>query len=131
MTPRPRHGPAGLLVALFVVAGLVFSYGLGHPPPPQVCTAHALHAPADVPAFAAPSGGGTVLAVAAPGDAPVDPATACLGLAVLLGLMVLALALPRVRPLPPGPGRPRRAARAPTARAPGPPSLAALQVLRV
>ncbi|MFA1550477.1 hypothetical protein [Actinomadura chokoriensis] len=40
-----RHGPAGLVVALFVVAGLVFSYGMGHGPPPRVCTEQAVSMP--------------------------------------------------------------------------------------
>ena len=40
-----RHGLAGLLVALFVVAGLLSSYGLGHGAPLRVCTQHALSVP--------------------------------------------------------------------------------------
>ncbi|MEU5883967.1 hypothetical protein [Spirillospora sp. NPDC047279] len=44
---RRRHGLAGLLVALFVVAGLVFTYGLGHAPPVRVCTAHLTSVTAD------------------------------------------------------------------------------------
>src|SRR5688572_10816305 len=45
---RRRHGLAGLLVTLFVVAGLVFTYGLGHAAPIRVCTAHLTSVPADV-----------------------------------------------------------------------------------
>lgn len=47
-TPRLRHGPAGLLMALFLVAGLIFSYGLGHAPALRVCTTHSVSVPADV-----------------------------------------------------------------------------------
>ncbi|MFI0356630.1 hypothetical protein [Actinomadura sp. 9N407] len=106
---RPRRGPAGLLMALFVVAGLMFSYGLGHGPPRDVCTAHLVSVPADVaaamagttaaapgaaafsaPAFSAP-------AFTAPLDLPpISPAdAACVCLAVLLGLMALGLASKR------------------------------------
>ncbi|GAA2633227.1 hypothetical protein GCM10010411_84680 [Actinomadura fulvescens] len=35
-------------MALFVVAGLVFTYGLGHAAPMRVCTAHLTSVPADV-----------------------------------------------------------------------------------
>jgi hypothetical protein len=47
---RRRHGQAGLLVALFVVAGLVFSYGLGHALPDRVCIENGLSVPAEVAA---------------------------------------------------------------------------------
>ncbi|TYK42893.1 hypothetical protein [Actinomadura decatromicini] len=113
MTRRRRHGPAGLLVALFVVGGLIFSYGLGHAPPPRVCTQHAvsvpvaavssaagaeardaglsplqgLHSAADaVPADGAAASGP---AKRVPSQAPVD---ACLCLAVLFTLVLLGLA---------------------------------------
>ncbi|MFD0686319.1 hypothetical protein [Actinomadura fibrosa] len=64
--PRRRHGPTGLLVALFVAAGLVFSYGLGHVPQARLCTEHAVRAPAAAvaalhqrtPGAATPSAGG-------------------------------------------------------------------------
>ncbi|MFF5264093.1 hypothetical protein ACFY4C_34635 [Actinomadura viridis] len=49
-TPRLRHEPAGLLMALFLVAGLIFSYGLGHAPALRVCTTHSVSVPADVAA---------------------------------------------------------------------------------
>ncbi|MFB4312428.1 hypothetical protein [Actinomadura sp. GTD37] len=107
-----RHGTAGLLVALFVVAGLVFSYGLGHGPPPRVCTEHAVSAPADTaPGNTAASGG--VAAAPAPSlhglaDAalsapakprPPMPADVCLCAAVLFALLLLALATGLRRPL--------------------------------
>jgi hypothetical protein len=47
---RRRHGQAGLLVALFVVAGLVFSYGLGHALPDRVCIENGMSVPAKVAA---------------------------------------------------------------------------------
>ncbi|TDC96490.1 hypothetical protein [Actinomadura sp. 7K507] len=53
-TPRRRHGLAGLLAILFVVGGLIFSYGLGHAPVPRMCTEHAVSAPLSA---ASPSGG--------------------------------------------------------------------------
>ncbi|MEV5828084.1 hypothetical protein AB0L25_21265 [Spirillospora sp. NPDC052242] len=60
-------GLAGLLVALFVVAGLVAGYGLGHAPPMRICTEHAVSAPVAAAAAAAP-GGSPGGAAAAPGD---------------------------------------------------------------
>ena len=39
-------------MALFLVAGLVFSHGLGHAPPLRVCTAHSLGVPAALAASA-------------------------------------------------------------------------------
>ncbi|CNF85465.1 Uncharacterised protein [Mycobacterium tuberculosis] len=90
-----RHGPAGLLVALFVVAGLVFSYGLGHGPPPRVCTEHAVTVPtAGLPAAGLPAGG--PLAGGASADAGLQPAPASPG---LLGLAGAALSAP-AKPLP-------------------------------
>ncbi|TDD71448.1 hypothetical protein, partial [Actinomadura rubrisoli] len=74
-TLRRRHGLAGLLVALFVVAGLVFSYGLGHAPPARWCTEHAVSAPASTPADVAAATGhkrGSVLGSAA-SAAPTAP----------------------------------------------------------
>ncbi|RSN64552.1 hypothetical protein [Actinomadura sp. WAC 06369] len=62
-----RSGLAGLLVALFVVAGLVAGYGLGHAPPMRICTEHAVSAP--VAAAAAAPGGSSGGASAVPGDA--------------------------------------------------------------
>jgi hypothetical protein len=102
---RRRHGLAGLLVALFVAAGLVFTYGLGHAPPMRICTEHSTSVPSDI--AAALSQGGHSLGHASPhghapaAEAPVkmpplSPAGGCLGLAVLLGLLALGLAaLPR------------------------------------
>ncbi|POM23236.1 hypothetical protein BTM25_43890 [Actinomadura rubteroloni] len=127
-TERPRRGPLGLLLALFVAAGLVFSYGLGHAPPREICTAHSLHAPADLPASVSD---GAVHA-AAPSGHPGFPVDACcLALPVLFGLLAFALAaLPRRA----GNRRPARSgwtlALPPPLAAPAP-SLASLQVLRL
>ncbi|GAA4101553.1 MULTISPECIES: hypothetical protein [Actinomadura] len=138
-----RHGLAGLLVALFVVAGLVSSYGLGHGAPLRVCTQHALSVPSEVadalaggppeqahPAHPAATPLATTLK--APVDLPpLSPAHACLCLAVLISLLTLALAVGR---------RPMRALLAPRGHRvlapqatgpPSPPSLASLQVLRL
>ncbi|SNT10028.1 hypothetical protein SAMN05443665_101635 [Actinomadura meyerae] len=96
--PRSRHGTAGLLVALFVVAGLVFSYGLGgHGPPLRVCTEHAVTAPADT----APAAGDALQAsaIGAPVKAPAPALDLCLCMAVLFTLVLLALALGLRRPL--------------------------------
>jgi hypothetical protein len=90
-------------VALFVVAGLVFSYGLGHGPPPRVCTENAVSVPVssvpaagpEGPASAEPSQGLHGLAGAAL-TAPVKPSPqmpldVCLCAAVLFTLLLLAL----------------------------------------
>jgi hypothetical protein len=112
--PRRRHGLAGLLVALFVVGGLVFSYGLGHAPPARVCTQHAVSAP--VGSVSASAGQGhqgpgvspphglhsladaslTAPPLKAPSPAPLD---ACLCLAVLFTLILLGLATGLRRPI--------------------------------
>lgn len=146
-TPR-RHGLAGLLVALFVVGGLIFSYGLGRTPVARVCTAHAVSAPvtalaalstasppaeASVPdARTAPeSPFSTPLTAPLRENRPGLPTDACLCLAVLFSFILLGLAG----------GRGRRSIRLP-ARAgwtavlpPGvmrlPPSRHSLQVLRL
>ncbi|WP_433323937.1 hypothetical protein [Spirillospora sp. CA-294931] len=129
-TARRRHGFAGLLVALFVVAGIVFSYGLGHAQPLRVCTAHSL----SVPVHHLPAGhaDGDPIAASTPVDAPpLSPAEACLSLAVLLTMLTLALA---ARPRLAGALRLPRAGRSPRGPTPTPPSpvsLAALQVLRL
>ncbi|MFV2176108.1 hypothetical protein ACFHW2_18980 [Actinomadura sp. LOL_016] len=71
--PNGWSGLAGLLIALFVVAGLVAGYGLGHAPPMRICTEHAVSAP--IAAAAATPGGppaGAAVAPAAP-DAPFVP----------------------------------------------------------
>ncbi|WP_143219862.1 hypothetical protein, partial [Actinomadura sp. CNU-125] len=47
--PNRWSGLAGLLVAVFVVAGLVAGYGLGHAPPTRICTEHAVRAPSRPP----------------------------------------------------------------------------------
>jgi hypothetical protein len=105
--PRPRHGLAGLLVAVFVVGGLVFSYGLGHAPPPRICTQHAVsvpvgapwaltgHGEADARTAALQGSHGTAQGAlsASPLKAPAPvPMNACLCLAVLFTLVLLALA---------------------------------------
>ncbi|MCQ0021419.1 hypothetical protein [Actinomadura madurae] len=144
-TPRGRHGLAGLLVALFVVGGLIFSYGLGHGAPARVCTQHAV----SVPVGAVSAGGdhaqqgegagppsgfhglaGAVLTSPDKPPAPV-PTDACLCLAVLLSLLLLGLAGGFRRPLSRLPARAGWALAPP----PGAPAAAtcapALQVLRL
>ncbi|GLZ06897.1 hypothetical protein Acsp03_43630 [Actinomadura sp. NBRC 104412] len=134
--PRLRHGPAGLFVALFLAAGLVFSYGLGHGPPLRVCTAHHTSVPAAVAdAMAAHSADASAPAAQSFADPaglpPTGPVDACLTLAVLLGMLALSLA---AKPRRTGGRRPPRSgwAHAPPApRAlPGRP-LSSLQVLRL
>ncbi|WP_272499652.1 hypothetical protein [Actinomadura litoris] len=107
-TQRRRHGLAGLLVALFVVGGLVFSYGLGHAPPARACTEHAVTAPVGAPtghATGQTTGQTTGHATArhalqgAVADAAMNvpkppahgPAEVCLCLAVLFTLLALGL----------------------------------------
>jgi hypothetical protein len=117
-----------MLVVLFVLAGMAFSYGLGGHTPPRPCLAH-LHAPGERPpagpAIPAQDRANTV--PAHPQPAPHD---VCLSLAVLLTLMVLALAaVPRSRGV-----RPRRLGwvlSPPACAPPRPRSLAVLQVLRL
>ncbi|WP_019634487.1 hypothetical protein [Actinomadura atramentaria] len=130
-----RHGPSGLLVALLVVAGLVFSYGLGHAPPQEVCTAHSLHVPAGSPlvhGVGTASPGPLISLTDLPARAPVSPADACcLVLPVLFGLLAFALAaLPR-RAGGRAAARGGWALAPPRPFAPAPRSLAALQVLRL
>ncbi|XVQ07964.1 hypothetical protein ACQP1W_36110 [Spirillospora sp. CA-255316] len=140
--PRPRHGPAGLLMALFLVAGLTFSYGLGHAPPLRVCTAHATSVPAALAdAAASPHADGPLAGLPGPSEAPsfsepvhlppTAPGDACLSLAVLLALLVLSLAS---RPRRTGGRRPRRTGwilAPPALPAPFARSLSSLQVLRL
>ncbi|WP_103943722.1 hypothetical protein [Thermomonospora echinospora] len=129
MAGRVPHGVAGMLVVLFALAGVAFSYGLGgHTPPLRFCLVHAQE-----PGDRAPVGPGIVAqdqAHPAPGHPRPAPGDACLSLAVLLTLMVLALAaVPRPRGV-----RPRRFGwtLVPPARAPSRPRpLAVLQVLRL
>ncbi|MDL4821368.1 hypothetical protein [Actinomadura opuntiae] len=139
---RRRHGQAGLLVALLVVAGLVFSYGLGHAPPDRVCIENGMNVPAEVaaamhhdgraPAVHTPPGhhGTPQMSLSAPLRLPpLAPADACLCLAVLFALMLLGLAGGRRAVL----RLPARSGRAPAPRggALSPVSLASLQVLRL
>ncbi|GAA4129478.1 hypothetical protein [Actinomadura keratinilytica] len=138
-----RHGLAGLLVALFVVAGLLSSYGLGHGAPLRVCTQHALSVPsaaadaqAGGPAQRAHSAPPAATPLATTLKAPVDlpplsPAHACLGLAVLISLVTLALAVGRPRTRAFRVPRGHRILAPPATGPPSPPSLAALQVLRL
>ncbi|MGI5163010.1 hypothetical protein ACQEU3_01470 [Spirillospora sp. CA-253888] len=161
---RQRRGLAGLFIALFLVGGLVFSYGLGHAPALRLCTAHDTGIPSAPTAPALPAGSASASGTAsAPGatadatghpavlrdlpahlvprawavlDAPVDraplvPAHACLCLAVLLSLMVLALAAPFRRTLLRLPPRLGWLAGPPLGTVAAPPSLSALQVLRL
>ncbi|WP_067488645.1 hypothetical protein [Actinomadura hibisca] len=149
---RQRHGLAGLLIALFLVGGLVFSYGLGHAPALRLCTAHDAGVPAapTAPALLTGSASGHEAAHAAghsplahlavpdlaqaiaPADrAPLDPAHACLCLAVLLSLMVLALVAPSRRTLLRLPPRLGWLVGPSASTTPAPPSLSALQVLRL
>lgn len=153
---RRRHGLAGLLVALFAAAGLVFTYGLGHAPPMRVCTEHSTSVPSDVAALLGQGGqgghsaghaaaGASLMKVpghgarhdAGPGAKapmklpPLSPAGGCLGLAVLLGLMALGLAaLPR-RSGGLLPARFGWLVGPPQARVPFSASLGSLQVLRL
>ncbi|TMQ94967.1 hypothetical protein ETD83_23045 [Actinomadura soli] len=107
-TPRRRHGPAGLLVVLFVVGGLIFSYGLRHGPVDRVCTEHAVSVPVAVASAATghhtPGSGGSALhglhrladkELTAPlKDRPAQtPMDACLCLAALFTLVLLGLAV--------------------------------------
>ncbi|MFI6520780.1 hypothetical protein ACIBF1_34860 [Spirillospora sp. NPDC050679] len=155
---RQRRGLAGLFIALFLVGGLVFSYGLGHAPALRLCTAHDTGIPT-APVASAGSAPGAASApdasVNADGHpavrdlpahlmprawaaldapdrrAPLDPAHACLCLAVLLSLMVLALAAPFRRTLLRLPPRLGWFAGPPPGTVAAPPSLSALQVLRL
>ncbi|MEV4256870.1 hypothetical protein AB0J52_27220 [Spirillospora sp. NPDC049652] len=96
-TPRRRHGLAGLFVVLFALAGLLFSYGLEHTPPPDLCHPHGA-AWITPPAHDAHHRFTPGTPTAAPASmttqhrTPSTPAQSCLCLAVLLGIMLLALA---------------------------------------
>ncbi|MBA9005123.1 hypothetical protein [Thermomonospora cellulosilytica] len=128
MRGRVPHGVAGMLVVLFALAGVAFSYGLGgHAPPLQACVIHML-----APGQAPPTGPG-ILAQDQAQPAPMTPPAhpeACLSLAILLTLMVLVLAAgPRRRG-----ARPPRfgwVVRRPAGATPRARSLAVLQVLRL
>ncbi|WP_433478986.1 hypothetical protein ACQPZP_19265 [Spirillospora sp. CA-142024] len=144
--PRRRHGLAGLLVALFVVGGLVFSYGLGHAPPARVCTQHAVSVPVTVAeAFtghAQPDAGVSPLnghhspvhaaltapPMKVPSQAPME---ACLCLAVLFTLVLLGLAAWLGRPLTRLPARLGWALAPPPGAAAVLASTPSLQVLRL
>ncbi|WP_026415023.1 hypothetical protein [Actinomadura oligospora] len=136
-TPQRRHGLAGLLVVLFAVAGLMFSYGLEHAPPPDLCHPHdvvtwfvpgadgAHHRPA-------PGDGGAPFATFTSHDrTPPSPIDTCLCLAVLLGIMLLALAARPGRWQLLLPARVGWRSADPARPSPAPLSLAALQVLRL
>lgn len=111
-THRRRHGSAGLLVALFVVGGLIFSYGLRHGPPERLCTQHAVSVPVAVASASAghqaPGPGASPLhelhraadtALTAPGkQVPQAPMDVCLCLAALFTLVLLGLAAGLRRP---------------------------------
>ncbi|GAA4241187.1 hypothetical protein GCM10022254_69010 [Actinomadura meridiana] len=106
---KRRNGPAGLLIALFVVGGLIFSYGLGHGPPDRVCTEHSMSAP--VPAAPPPTGTNTpepgvslLHGLHRAADATLTPEKhrvpmdACLCVAALFTLVLLGLAAILRRP---------------------------------
>lgn len=130
---RVPYGIAGLLVVLFALTSVAFSYGLGgHVPPLRACVIHAL-----VPEQAPPPGPGIAIqdqahqdqAQPVPSPPSAHPQT-YLSLATLLTLMMLVLAAaPRrsgARPARSG-WVVRRPARAPSRAR----SLAVLQVLRL
>lgn len=134
--PRRRHGVAGLLVVLFALAGLLFSYGLEHAPPPDICH------PQGVAWLSPPSegvhhrfAGRTLAEPVSSGSshhrAPHAPAETCLCLAVLLGIMLLALAARPERWRLLLPARVGWRSAAPARPSPAPLSLASLQVLRL
>ncbi|NDU72651.1 hypothetical protein GWI34_08425 [Actinomadura sp. DSM 109109] len=144
--PRRRHGLAGLLVALFVVGGLVFSYGLGHAPPPRVCTQHAVSAPVGTavtsPGHGQPDAGPSPLhgshglaegvLAASPMKVPAPvPVDACLCLAVLFTLVLLGLAVASRRLLTRLPARLGWTFAPPPWARPAPASAPSLQVLRL
>ncbi|WUI03702.1 hypothetical protein OHR68_18450 [Spirillospora sp. NBC_00431] len=145
-TPRRRHGPAGLLVALFVVGGLIFSYGLGHGPVERLCTEHAVSVPVAAVSAATghhtPGPGGSALqglhrlsdtALTAPlkDRAPQAPMDACLCMAVLFTLILLGLAVALRRPSSRLPARLGWTLVVPAAGASRPAFRPALQVLRL
>ncbi|GAA2445103.1 hypothetical protein GCM10010191_72310 [Actinomadura vinacea] len=124
-------------MALFLVAGLVFSYGLGHTPPLRVCTAHETSVPAEAAdAMAAHPQGLAAAPDLVSFDEPVHlpplrSSEECLCLAVLLGLLALTLA---AKPRRVGVRRPPRAGWAlapPVLPAPLALSRSSLQVLRL
>ena len=103
---RRRHGQAGLLVALFVVAGLVFSYGLGHGLPDRVCIENGMSVPAEVAAamhHASAERGGPEAAGRAPtGQAPDAHTAPVHGVPGHPGPSVTSLSAPlRLPPLAP------------------------------
>ncbi|PKK14440.1 hypothetical protein [Thermomonospora sp. CIF 1] len=129
---RVPHGVAGLLVVLFALTGVAFSYGLGgHAPPPTPCVLHALWAgdsgPATVGVHAPDAQEQAQTPPLQPGPADFD---SCLSLAVLLTLMVLGLAA-MPRPLGTHPRRFGWTLSPPVWAPPRPRSLAVLQVLRL
>ncbi|TDB83899.1 hypothetical protein E1264_26695 [Actinomadura sp. KC216] len=144
-TPRRRHGPAGLLVVLFVVGGLIFSYGLRHGPVERLCTEHAVSVPvaaaSAVTGHHTPGPGGSALhglhslsdtVLTAPlDDRPAPPLDACLCLAALFTLVLLGLALALRRPATRLPARTGWTPVRPAAGASAPAFPPPLQVLRL
>ncbi|MQY09788.1 hypothetical protein [Actinomadura macrotermitis] len=127
-----RHGRAGLLMVLFVVAGLLFSYGLEHSASVRLCTAHLVHDASGGTAVVSDGPSVTGPALTAPGHpAPFAPADACLCLAVLLTLLVIALAARPHRARVRVPARSGWTLALPPPSRPAPPSLSSLQVLRL
>ncbi|WP_141576364.1 hypothetical protein [Actinomadura sp. WMMA1423] len=133
-------------MALFVVGGLVFSYGLGHVPPQRICTQHAVSVPVGAAstssghgqpgaaAFALQGSHGPAEAASAasPIKAPDPvPMHACLCLAVLFILVLLGLAAGLRRPLSRTPARLGWALSPPPGARLLPASQPSLQVLRL
>ncbi|MBW8486547.1 hypothetical protein [Actinomadura parmotrematis] len=126
-----RRGPAVLLVALFAVAGLLAGYGLEHGAPPKVCAAHLAHGgDADVIVGGGPAAAGPALSAPDP-HPPLSPGDSCLGLAILLTLLVLALACRPGRAGARFPARTGWTLALPPPPAPPRPDLSSLQVLRL
>lgn len=124
-------------MVLFAVAGLMFSYGLEHAPPPDLCHPHdhvtwlvpgsdgAHHRPALT------AGGPPFSEFSSHDRTPHSPVDTCLCLAVLLGIMLLALATRAGRWRLLLPARTGWRSADPARPSPAPLSLASLQVLRL
>ncbi|MFC5186513.1 hypothetical protein [Actinomadura harenae] len=135
--PRRQHGLAGLFVVLFAVAGLMFSYGLEHAPPVDLCHPHdavTWFGPgAEGAHHRLPHGDGEspILSVTSHDRTPPSPVETCLCLAVLLGIMLLVMAARAGRRLLLLPARAGWRSAAPARPSPASLSLASLQVLRL
>lgn len=136
MSGMTRNGLAGLLSILFVVGGLIFSYGLGHAPVSRVCTEHAVSVPVDA---ASPPGASQVRQA---GVSPLQglqkaplkqdlALDASLCLAVLFTLILLGLAGVLRRPAFRLPARAGWVLTLPSRGTPAPALQPSLQVLRL